>query len=81
MARLKSKRRYVAFLVSVQPKVPRHRPALRFDRDLEQILRIEDVHAVGYEGEVVHAAVGDRELSDEDAFGVPSTDRVSTSPR
>lgn len=56
----------------VQSEIPLHSPSLRLEGDLEQPLRVEDVHSTWHKGEVVHTTIAHRELAEEHAFGVPS---------
>ena len=61
----------LAITLISQPEIPRHSPALSLDRDLEQLVRVEYIHSIGNEGEVVHAPVN-HELADQDPRRVPS---------
>lgn len=61
----------VATTLTSQSEIPRHSPALGLDRNLEQLVRVEHIHSIGDEGEVVHAPV-DHELADQDPRRVPS---------
>jgi hypothetical protein len=57
-------------LLTPQPKIPPNNPPLSLDSNLEQLVRIKNVHATRHESEVV-AAARNGELADEDARRVP----------
>ena len=61
----------VAIALASQPEIPRHSPALGLDSHLEQLVRVEYVHSIGDEGEVVHTSI-DHKLADQDPRRVPS---------
>ena len=60
----------------MKAKVTLDNPALSLESNLEQLVRVEDVHSTGDESEVV-AAARNGELADEDARGVPSVVKAS----
>ena len=60
----------------MKSKVPLNNPTLSLESNLEQLVRVEDVHSTGDESEVV-AAAGNGELADEDAGGVPAVVEAS----
>ena len=70
----------VTIPLASQPEIPRHSPALGLDGNLEQLVRVEYVHSIGHEGEVVHTPI-DHELADQDPGRVPSENHCQqTSP-
>jgi hypothetical protein len=68
-------------LLTTKSEIALDNPALSLDSNLEQLVRVENVHSTGHEGEVV-AAAGNGELADEDARGVPAVvEKVSLARR